>query len=71
MKLTDEQHDQIGDLLCAADGGLPKRLGDFIRIVCRSIRLMDTIDAFESTQEIQQHLDTLINLIDVKVNSGL
>ena len=66
-RITPRQQEQIESLRDAVHGGLPAKLGRFIDFT------LDAIERLEYSQvsrvQIQEYIDTLIDLIDVKVHS--
>jgi hypothetical protein len=69
-QLTKEMERQLESLLDAAAGGLPAYLKDFIgmSVSCLRTRVV-AFPALHTRSELQAYIDTLIDLIDTKVNS--
>ena len=66
-KLTTKQRDQLQDLRGAADGGLSANLALFIHFACDGIERLQP-QPWATRVRLQEIIDTLTNLIDVKVN---
>ena len=65
-KMTLKMQRELYDLQCAA-ALLPAYLYPF---TCRSIRgIYKTAEDFDSRKELQEHIDTLTDLINTTVNS--
>lgn len=70
MLMTKKMQEQLDNLRSAADSGhLGARISRFLRRSVREIELVAEV-AFSSRAELQEHIDTLRELIDVWVHYG-